>query len=347
MAGWLITSLINNKFLFAKNIRRYKKFILASLILASVNIFFAVNRPAAIYSWTKIGELLALVWLVKENKSFIYRHLGWWLLIWFSIESFLVIGQALKQASLGGVFWWLGERSFSLSTPGIAKASFGGQLFLRPYGSFSHPNSLAGFVLALAFFALTYSGFQRWRRYYLALSVVILLLTFSRASLFVGLVLLVLWLRRIGKISHFLFKLFMLGLFLFLMAVVFKLRFSPAVFYRFLLTIGAVKMIFFQPFLGVGMRNFIVRLADFWPSGQINNLFFQPVHNIYLLWLAETGALGVLWMLWVYRQFFSKKIFFGKVSFAFLAILLTGLFDHYWLTLQQNFLLMGLVIGLL
>ena len=49
----------------------------------------------------------------------------------------------IKQASLNGLFWWLGERTFTSSTPGIAKAVIDGRLLMRPYATFPHPNVLA------------------------------------------------------------------------------------------------------------------------------------------------------------------------------------------------------------
>ena len=59
--------------------------------------------------------------------------------------------------TLGGYFWYLGERSFYASTPGIAAVSFQGRLLLRPYATFPHPNVFGGFlaiVLPLMIFYL-------------------------------------------------------------------------------------------------------------------------------------------------------------------------------------------------
>jgi len=72
-------------------------------------------------------------------------------------------------------------------------------------------------------------------------------------------------------------------------------------------------------------------------------LQYQPVHNIFLLALAE---LGIIIFLIFGRKifFFTKKHWSTNRAFRYLiiAIFITGSFDHYWLTLQQNFLLLSI-----
>src|SRR5579885_1554806 len=62
-------------------------------------------------------------------------------------ESCLAIGQYVHQSSLNGIFYFVGERTFTQDTPGIANAVINGHLLLRPYGTFSHPNVLAGYLV--------------------------------------------------------------------------------------------------------------------------------------------------------------------------------------------------------
>jgi hypothetical protein len=74
--------------------------------------------------------------------------------------------------------------------------------------------------------------------------------------------------------------------------------------------------------------------------------FLQPVHNIFLLFLAETGVIiGSISIIEL-----TKLILLHKNNIVFLAcifvIIITGMFDHYWLTLQQNMLVMGTVLGM-
>ena len=48
------------------------------------------------------------------------------------VELFLSLSQLITQHSLQGIFYFLGERAFSVSTPGIATISmFGNQVLAR------------------------------------------------------------------------------------------------------------------------------------------------------------------------------------------------------------------------
>jgi len=44
--------------------------------------------------------------------------------------------------------------------------------------------------------------------------------------------------------------------------------------------------------------------------------------------------------------FLIKRIDFRRYGLVWVVIVLTGMFDHYWLTLPQNMGLLGLVLGL-
>jgi O-antigen ligase len=71
---------------------------------------------------------------------------------------------------------------------------------------------------------------------------------------------------------------------------------------------------------------------------------YQPVHNIYLLWIVETGIIGVfvaIYCIGKYRLSWWRGL---TVPTPLLAILLTGLNDHYWLTQPQNIALFAFVI---
>jgi hypothetical protein len=72
---------------------------------------------------------------------------------------------------------------------------------------------------------------------------------------------------------------------------------------------------------------------------------YQPVHNIYLLILAELGIIGfILWLIPV--LFLTKKSSF-ICSLLFIVILAISLFDHYFWTLYFGILLFWLTLGLM
>ena len=94
-----------------------------------------------------------------------------------------------------------------------------------------------------------------------------------------------------------------------------------------------------SPFLGTGLGNYLIVQEQF--PQLFADFLNQPVHNIFLLFLSETGAITILLLFFL---FFKKLISaVKKYPYILIIILITGLFDHYWLTLQQNFLLMGVI----
>ena len=116
---------------------------------------------------------------------------------------------------------------------------------------------------------------------------------------------------------------------------------------RFSLAQIALKMIEANPFVGVGLNNFIPQLPNYWQQYGMT-YWLQPVHNIYLLVAVEAGLVGWLIFLWFLILTFKKLLVANRWSLitALSVILALGLFDHYWLTLQQTQLLLVVVFGL-
>jgi O-antigen ligase len=118
---------------------------------------------------------------------------------------------------------------------------------------------------------------------------------------------------------------------------------------RLLLSKAAGIMIAGNPLIGVGTGNFILRLTDISGLPKVS-WWFQPVHNIFLLTLSETGFMGLGALLFLV-VLVMKKVLLQKekifLSIPFLIIILTGFADHYWLTLQQTQLLLGILGGLI
>src|SRR6185369_2209751 len=95
--------------------------------------------------------------------------------------------QFLLGRSIGGIFYLLGERTFNISTPGIALVNILGKNFLRPYASFPHPNSLAGFLgVAIIFLSrsdklgLYFSKRNKLINFAIIIGFVTFILTFSQ-----------------------------------------------------------------------------------------------------------------------------------------------------------------------
>lgn len=120
---------------------------------------------------------------------------------------------------------------------------------------------------------------------------------------------------------------------------------SESIWRRIELSQMAWQMTKNSPLFGVGFGNFLQKLPEFLLPRQF--YFWQPVHNIFLLILAETGIILLCLMfygLWrIFKKLWQEKNW--PLSYALLAVVLTGLLDHYWLTLQQGQLLLALLLG--
>jgi len=318
------------------------KWLVALVVLAGLNILMAASRPVALWGWLKLVRVGIIAWLVSQEKTWVKKQLSRIIGFWLLIQSFFVFGQFLKQASINSLGWWLGERSFNLTTPGIAKIVFRNGVWLRAYGTFSHPNSLAGFcLLSLFLFFNTFSKKNKswWPEIVLVAGGICLLLTFSRTAWLVGLLLLLL--SRVRKKAIWQQAL-AFGSLVFLPFIF--LRFFPnplAIQERYLLAQAAWDSFLKHPLIGVGWDNFLADLPNFWVFTNQAKIIIQPVHNLFLLVLSQTGILGLAFCLGI-----LKKAISPKTIIWWLVIILTGMVDHYWLTLNQNLLLLGVVLGL-
>ena len=96
---------------------------------------------------------------------------------------------------------------------------------------------------------------------------------------------------------------------------------------------------------GVGLGNYLIAQGAF--PIPYSYHFLQPVHNIFLLLMAELGvplcALMMYVLVTIIRPLWKSPVFKAMLF----VIIFTGMFDHYWLTIQQNMLLVPVVFGLI
>lgn len=332
-------------FKFFKN-----KKVLISLFLLLINVFFSRLPIISFYWFIKIIEFLIVFSLAKKilitlkEKSIL-------IILFMSglFELFLSLMQLINKHSVQGIFYYFGERLLTLSTPGVAKASIQGIEFLRPYGTFSHPNSMAGFFLLLYFFVLIYKKFNRYlalKYLFLFISSILVFISFSKIAIACYLILNTYYLIlntklncRICKIARII-VMFVVSL-IFLSATTDPLTVDK----RIELIKNSVTIIMCYPIQGVGLGSYLIEQAKF--SSRFYLFFNQPVHNIFLLFIAETGLIiGGFILYQLINQLVQRRLTKGQWLLIFV-IIFTGFFDHYWLTLQQNFLLMGLVTGVI
>ncbi len=348
----ILTYLISNgkKFLSFTNI--------FYLLPFAIGIFVAKNPHSFLYGFFKLTEFVVLGIIVAKKIKLNNKIIQLFSLT-VLFESILAIAQFINHGSLGSLLYFLGERNFTSLTPGVANASVNGQLILRPYATFSHPNVLAGFLVAgmvILLMAISKTNKRSHKNYYLAVLVIgsiALFLTLSRTALFLWIV--ILGIETIIKIKKRI-KIFV-GLVLILLAVLFLIPFSPRYFFlrlsqesfvqRYDLAENALKVFIDYPLFGVGLNNYLYYVPSFLNS---KVLLIQPPHNIYLLVLVQSGILGFAvftkFLLNTFKQItkisrLNKRFFY----YLFFSVLFLGFFDHYLITLQQGQILLTLVLA--
>ncbi len=117
----------------------------------------------------------------------------------------------------------------------------------------------------------------------------------------------------------------------------------------------ALRMVNAEPIVGIGLNNFLLQMPNYDPSG-IYYQFREPVHNIYLLILAETGIVGlflfamlniqVLWLgIRVLRQpNHNYHATMAGLMAALVALLFSNIFDVH-IKFDPLFVLYWTIIG--
>ena len=348
-----------------KQVNKLSPLLKISLItLPALNIIFAIQPLPALIFWLRIFLLISFIFSINSRPSLL-KPIYYSLFTALIFTSLLTVAQFLLQSSLNGPLYFLGERQLSAATAGIARLDLSQHLpfsllpstslLLRPYATFSHPNSLAGFLLLSLGLIYLLNHKLKLSKHSLYVSfltaIPALLLTFSRTSLLTALIILPL-LFLASHLSLLTKKIISLSIPAF--SLLFSLPFvfpglsglqisNLAIQSRLFLNHSAVQVFANHPLLGTGLNNFLYALVKTNP--QIIYSLIQPAHNLFWLTLSQLGLVIFLPLIYYFLRFYFKLSFHLQLILAI--VILTGLLDHYWLTLPQNRLLLALAISLL
>lgn len=319
--------------------------------------FFTSAPIASTWYFLKIIEYVLFFFWLKAHKNLVIQNLQYSLLWTLLFQSAVGLYQFISQHSVLS-YYFLGEttltHSANISKIDLTNLPFTQELglLIAPYGTTPHPNVLAGFICTglILLYCIT-RGEETWTLYQKILyrltfiaSLIVLLATASAAAWIIGLIIM----SIIGLASSFSKHAWKLpiGILFTLVSALYINKYhllefavdNYSVQRRAQLNNISLNMWQEHPLMGVGLNQFTVKLSEYGTLSSYTS-FLQPAHNIYLLWIAETGALGLIFLIPLIGNFIVKNTNNNQGFLSFLpalTILGIGLFDHYPLTLQTG-----------
>jgi len=314
--------------------------------------------------------MMISVFNVLRKKKDIFFVLNFFVLSMF-FQSILAIAQFFRGQSIGLSLF--GEQLISAGISGVAKTIIHGEKHIRSYGTFPHPNILAFFLLvalAATSYLIANSKNRHYKIYLYILSAFILLailFTFSRVVWIMTVVFLLATLLQgkvsVKKVANVFRSRFLSISIVFLVAAVsfgavyfwsdiwwrinpFAVSTWDSWYDRIVVIQKTFILIKEHLVFGAGAGNFVIEIADLligyplWMS--------EPVHNTYLLVLAEIGLGGLVSYLFVLYYIYKGA---GVVPFSFKCIfwffVFNMFFDHCFWDIRQIVYLFFFFAGLI
>jgi O-antigen ligase len=382
----------NNKttlsmFSLLKSVSRETILLALFLLWAGLSIFWSQYKPIAFYRFIIFVEIATFILIAV--KSFAYQK---WLRLALLVliinglfQSILAIAQFIHNRSLG--FRFLGESIFTSNMDGVAKIIINGDKHIRAYGTFPHPNILAGFLLIPIFITLSellkrseYAKdgnekvsrgtlFRFFPRWLVTISLFMLisgfLSTFSRSA-FLGFIFGLLALGFIHRkiMSRNFFHIIFFCLILIILGISFSIHLNKNLISIFstqsleernLYQNVARETISEHSFSGIGIGQFVI--FEYFKNPNSSGWQYQPVHNVYLLIFSELGVIGLILFLFFLMSIFKWSAGEKRISkngltyYSFYCIvfsfLFIFLFDHYFWDIKLGIITFILPILLL
>lgn len=321
---------VNSRYLLIE-LKKHLKPLLVFICILTINIFFSLNPLNSLLQYMRIIEYFLLFLILakvpnlwsKISNFFIYS------LVTLAIVQFL---QFFYQKSLNGPLYLLGERFFNSDTTNLAHIQLNNHFLIRVPSLFPHPNALAGYMV-LSLVILNQLGSSQLPKIITYFSI---FLSFSK-SVYIS-ILVYLSKINLGK------KIIILYCLLSTLEIIIP-RLNTgfnSIDSRSIMISNYTKISPQLLITGVGLGNYPTALSLYFTGSQITPSNLQPVHNLMLLLIAEIGLPTTLLLF-----YFLFKNYKQRYYQLLLIVLITSLFDHYWLTIPQNKLLLVLSLALL
>lgn len=353
----IVSALVNH----LKSLASNHKFLSVLFLITSLIIRQAISErpPIAFYFLFNLGlTFLFALFLSKFQNLLKSKFITLAVFISFLLQFVLGLYQFIAQQPLLA-YQYLGEPSF-VPYYRLSRYVFNGQEKILAYGSTAHPNILASTIVI--FFLILASRLNPFLKNRMKqknliiliglfiLTLVTLYITQAKSAvltLFLGC--LFLWRKQLNL--NLSIQIQKIGLLIILLLIPILLStmaqthtYQPSINRRHLLNLAAINMIADQPFLGQGLNHFTVHLEEFSRSTEAIR-FLQPAHHVGLLYIAETGLLGLLTVYFVWRLI-NKKTQQNLIS-ALLILSPVLATDHFFYSLQPGRLLLVFFVFML
>jgi hypothetical protein len=354
--------------------------LIAFVLWAGTSMLWAEDRVLAGYFFFKLVLAAGVFWLAQSWDVLRNRKVFGLFLLVAIMESALGIWQFLSQSSFASTL--LGMSEYESWRAGVSVLKNESGRWLRAYGTFPHPNMLGAYLGAILVMAVSgwilsnpaEESFSRRKSFSLFVfwAVILLLgllLSFSRAAwlgVVVSLTVLAakVWGRGGYELKYRLVK--VLGV-IGIAATVFGGVLHEVVFPRFdgetiereasvtdraLLMRQAEEIIQEHLVLGVGAGNYTLAVMQQHPELPVWEV--QPVHNVFLLVLADLGLVGgVLFVVFLgmvvwagLKDLFQKNQTESAIFFLALLSFIPSLFlDHFFWTSHFGLLSLFVFLG--
>lgn len=362
--NWIINGISKSR------VRKSFTFSFLFLVAVSLGCVVAYDKQMFSYSILRLSEVIFLLFVLSKIK-FSFFKVAISFVASTLIHAILGIYQFFSQTILANKYLGIAEQASSNFGVSVLKNDAG--RFLRAYGGMSHPNILGGFIVIsisflLIIFLKYYSRVNSIIKIWICLTLFALsmglVLTFSRSAyfaLFISMVFLLVYFIYKKQFNEIVPFMVILSLFLAINFFIFHDLIVTRMFSsdvsldvsgieRVELNKQAFSVIKSNALLGVGLGNYIPHVF----SNDVNKLEawqYQPVHNIFLLILSETGVIGLFMFLLILIFSFIEKIrsggYFNFILFGILlSVIIISLLDHYFITSFSGLLMLFIIISL-
>lgn len=321
--------------------------IISLCILFFIRQFLTPHPLLAFLLFVKICLFILLGKIVINSKITKNKLFSQMLAVTIIFQSVIAFIQFFTQKSVYG-FVFLGETNLQ-SYAGIARTTFFGVEKILPYGTTAHPNILAGFTALFMLMLIDHWMRHTQHRLGTLLNTLGTLLGIGTLILTQSLSALLAFLLGIFVLAGMHKKILTLGIARFLMLLLISTIVTiTSIFFvsdrsmkntsvnrRDYLNVASIQMSLENPVWGVGLGNFTHFVESVSTNSEVVR-FVQPVHSVVLLFLSETGILGVILAFLLLKYCVGKTTAFQPLIVAVLPL---AVLDHYLYTLQSGMLL--------